>query len=132
MRSSSDGGSKKRTNGSSSSPSNSSSDGARRVSISTVNTSAASASISSRRGLGSSACALTKSTAQMTASRSNSRRRAVAKCMATCGENVQSSSRVGSPWCWATASQSHTESLGTSLRRAYLRKLRSRCCSMRA
>src|SRR5678816_4378646 len=56
----------------------------------------------------------------------------VAKCSATYGEKLQSSNRVGNPWCCARLSQFHTESPGTESRCAYLRKLRSRCPSCRA
>ncbi len=54
----------------------------------------------------------------------------MAKCAATNGENVQSSNRVGSPWCCASDSQSHTVGPGCS-RCAYLRKLRIRWRSSR-
>src|SRR3954468_3343969 len=51
------------------------------------------------------------------------------KCSATYGRNVQSSNRVGSPWCCARLSQFHAESPGTALRCAYFLKFRSRCPS---
>src|SRR4051812_21429594 len=53
----------------------------------------------------------------------------VAKWSATYGEYVQSSTRVGRPWCWASAIQFHTESAGMRCPAAYLRKLRRRCRS---
>src|SRR5690348_14732760 len=57
----------------------------------------------------------------------------VAKCSATYGEYVQSRSRVGSPWCWPSASQSQSVSRGTASCAAYLRNARrswrSRCPS---
>src|SRR6184192_3010790 len=48
----------------------------------------------------------------------------VAKWSATYGEYVQSSSRVGRPWCWPSASQSQSVSCGTASWAAYLRNAR--------
>src|SRR5207253_1163567 len=64
----------------------------------------------------------TKLTHQTTPSRSNSAGSSVAKCSATSGEYVQSSSRVGSPRCCASASQSQIESALCSSPRAYFLK----------
>ena len=44
---------------------------------------------------------------------------AVAKCSATNGEYVQSRSRVGSPWCAASASQFQIEFPAAASARAY-------------
>ncbi len=97
--------------------------GACAASSSVVNTSAPSASSDSRSSTGSSALTASQSTVHTIASWSGEV--AVAKCAATNGEKVQSSSRVGSPWCWASESQSHKVGPGRS-RCAYLRKLRIR------
>ena len=99
MRSSSEGGSKNTQNGSPSAPSASRwpSVGACSASISVVNTSAPSRASAACRRSGSRAWAPSVSTAQ--SAEGSSFHVAVAKCSATRGENVQSSSRVGSPWC---------------------------------
>mmetsp|Transcript_3240 Transcript_3240/g.8764 ORF Transcript_3240/g.8764 Transcript_3240/m.8764 type:complete len:242 (+) Transcript_3240:117-842(+) len=54
---------------------------------------------------------------------------AVAKWSATRGLNVQSSRRVGSPWCCAKASHSHTEAWGGSSSAAYFLNDLSMGCS---
>jgi hypothetical protein len=54
----------------------------------------------------------------------------LAKCTATLGDTVQSSRRVGKPWCCATDSRTHSVSSGMDPGSAYLRKLRSSGRSM--
>ena len=80
---------------------------------------------------GSRLFASTKLTHQTTPSRSKSSGLSVAKCSATSGEYVQSSSRVGRPRCWPSASQSQIESAWPPSVCAYLRKLRSSASSSR-
>ena len=124
------GGSRKATNGDRDDRSNAASEG-NSSSMSTVNVFDCSRSSCRRRRPGRRRFVFTKLTHQTTPSTSNVAGSSVAKCGATSGEYVQSSSRVGSPRCCASASHSHNVSAPAASPCAYLRKLRSSASSSR-
>src|SRR5438270_289566 len=129
IRSSNEGGSKKAMNAVSDRSSNFRNVGAAWSSISTLSTSESSCLSRCFKTVGRCRLIFKQSTHQIAASLSYSATSIVAKCRATYGENVQSSKRVGRPWCCARDIQFQNESPKAASRCAYFRKFRSNACS---
>src|SRR5687768_1121662 len=132
MRKSKEGGSRKITKSFSFSASSSFKEEQTGSSISAVKTFEPSSAIGLFSSLGKNSLVFTLFIHQIAPSMSYFLKSAVAKCKATYGEKVQSSRRVGKPWCCATASQFQIEFPGEASRCAYFLKLRNKCGSRSA